>query len=240
MGYKSFMRWRQARFLLITTVLLLAGCTAAPENPRPQAAAPPPLPKHNATVYQVLKRKSQILIRVRSAGWLAGILGHEHLVTTSDIKGKIYIHSKLIHSGFDLRIPLKSLKVDQPAERRHTAPPFHQPLGPSVRTGTRQHMLGPRELDAKADRTLTLRSVAVTGPGSRPKIVVRVGLHDAHHEYTVPTTVVRSGQRLVAIGRLVVQQTDFGITPFSILAGGLRVADPLAVSFHIVAAPVAS
>lgn len=171
---------------------------------------------------------------------VAGILGHEHLVTTSDIKGKIYIHPKLIHSGFDLRIPLKSLKVDQPAERRHAAPPFHQPLGPSVRTGTRQHMLGPRELDAKADRTLTLRSVAVAGPGSRPKIVVRVGLHDAYHEYTVPTTVVRSGQRLVAIGRLVVQQTDFGITPFSILAGGLRVADPLAVSFHIVAAPVAS
>ncbi len=91
-------------------------------------------------------------------------------------------------------------------------------------------MLGPREFDAKHYPDLTLRSVAVTGPASHPKIVLRVGLHGAHHEYTVPTTIVRSDHRLVAIGRLVVRQSDFGITPFSILAGGLRVADSLAVS----------
>ncbi len=48
-------------------------------------------------------------------------MGHEHLVTTSDIKGKIYMHPKLSHSGFNLRIPLKSLEVDQPAERRRAA-----------------------------------------------------------------------------------------------------------------------
>lgn len=239
MVYKSIMRWRQGRFLIIAIMLVLAGCATAPRTP-PQAAAPPPLPTAGATVYHVVKHSSQIRIRVRSAGWLAGVLGHEHLVTTSDIQGNIYVHPNPVETGFDLRIPLQSLTVDNPAQRRRAAPPFHKPLGASARAGTRRHMLGPRELDATRYPTMTLRSVAVTGPATRPRITVRVSLHGASHDYTVPTTVVRSGQRLVALGHLVVRQTDFAITPYNILAGGLRVADPLAVSFHIVAAPVPS
>ena len=70
--------------LLMATVLVMAGCAAGPNTPTPQATAPP-LPTHNTTVYHVLKHRSHILIHVRCAGWLASVMGHEHLVTIPEI-----------------------------------------------------------------------------------------------------------------------------------------------------------
>jgi hypothetical protein len=41
---------------------------------------------------------------------------------------------------------------------------------------------------------------------------------------------------LTATGRFVFNQSDFGITPFSVAGGNLRVADSLLVRFRVVAA----
>ena len=53
----------------------------------------------------------------------------------------------------------------------------------------------------------------------------------------VGSNIGNGNGRLVATGGLTLKQSDFGIKPFSILNGGLRVRDGLDVSFHLVLAP---
>jgi hypothetical protein len=53
---------------------------------------------------------------------------------------------------------------------------------------------------------------------------------------TVPVAMNRDGNSLVVTGTADLLQTDFGMTPFSVMGGGLRVEDKVRVRFHIVAA----
>lgn len=224
---------------MVAACLVLAGCAGAPPAPGPASGAPkppPPLPKKNATVYRIDRRQSQIRIRVYRAGPLAGV-GHNHVITSSDIHGRIYVHPRLAASGFRLTVPVTSLKVDPPGARAQEGKGFQSKLDPADRRGTRKHMLGASVLDAKKYPTITLRSIAVAGPPWYPRITVRVTLHGHRRDYVVPTAIERQGHRLVATGGLHLKQTRFGIRPYSVLGGGLRVADRIAIAFRLVAVP---
>ena len=224
---------------VVAAALLLGGCAGAPPLSGPAAGAakpPPPLPERDATVYRVDRSESQIRIRVYRAGPLADV-GHNHVITSSDIHGCIYLHHRLADSGFRLTIPVTGLNVDPPAARAQEGKGFEGRLDKADRRGTRKHMLGASVLDAAKYPVITLRSIAVAGPPWYPRITVRVTLHGHSRDYVVPTAIARNGQRLVATGGLQLQQTRFGIRPYSVLGGGLRVANRIDVAFHLVAVP---
>lgn len=226
-----------AQAAILLAILLLSGCASAPPASAPSTASlppAPPLPIAGAVVYHVLPQASELRIRVYRGGALADI-GHNHVITTSDIEGEIYLHPQIGASGFRLEIPLQSLKVDPAAARRDAG--FEATVTDDDRAGTRSNMLGEDVLDADKYPMMTLRSIKVQGPDWYPRITVRVTLHGTSHDYAVPTAVVRGDGRLTAIGGLTLKQSDFGITPFSALAGALKVLDRLNVSFHLVAAP---
>lgn len=241
-------RWRTdpvriiARPLGLATLvagLLLAGCAAPPpvSGPAPAGQAPaPPLPRKNATLYRIDRGASQLRIRVYRGGPLAAA-GHNHVMVTSDIHGRIYVHHELSKSGFRLTIPVRSLRVDPEAAREQEGKGFESRPDRQDRAGTRRHMLGKKVLDASEYPDITLRSIAITGPPWYPRITVRITLHGTSRDYVVPTAVVHSGRRLIATGGLDVKQTDFGITPYSVLAGGLRVKNRIDIAFRLVAEP---
>lgn len=220
---------------------LLAGCASVPASAPAQGggalAAPPPLPKQGAVAYRVVQADSQLRLRVYRAGPLAA-LGHNHVISTSDIQGTVYVQPKLERSGFELRIPLKSFVIDKSAQRAQEGAGFEAEPSASARAGTRANMLGSAVLDAVKYPDMTLRSLGMVGPPWYPRIAVRVTLHGVSHDYVVPTALFHAPHgRLVATGGLTLKQSDFGIKPFSILNGGLRVRDGLDVSFHLVLAP---
>lgn len=226
----------------LLTAGLLGGCagapTAAPAQTGGTLAAPPPLPRQGATAYHVVQADSQLRLRVYRTGPLAA-LGHNHVISTSDIRGTVYLQPKLERSGFKLRIPLKSFVVDKAAQRAQEGKGFEGEPSASARAGTRANMLGSAVLDAAKYPAMTLRSLGIVGPPWYPRIAVRVRLHGTSHDYVVPTALFHAPHgRLVATGGLTLKQSDFGIKPFSILNGGLRVRDTVDVSFHLVLAPV--
>lgn len=217
--------------------LALAGCAAAPPTAAPHLPQAPALRVRGAQVYRIVPRRSELRIRVYRGGALAD-LGHDHVIVTSAIDGCIYLHRTLAASGFEARVALERFKVDPPAARREEGRAFAGTLTTDDRAGTRKHMLGP-VLDAERYPWLKLRSLSVEGSSWDPRINVRVTLHGVSRDYVVPTAVVRQPGRLTAIGGLTLKQSDFGITPFSVLGGGLKVRDRLQLIFHFVAKPMA-
>ncbi|MBU6470721.1 MAG: YceI family protein [Gammaproteobacteria bacterium] len=225
----------QARGLLFAGVVLLAACqTASVLQPPPVLAPLPPLITQNTTHYSIEPTLSDVRFLVYRAGPLAGF-GHNHVIQATHIRGDIYLGADLQHSGFTLALPVKDFEVDAPQARAVEGPDFaKQPSAQAVQ-GTYTNMLGVGELDAAAYPDIRIRSVGFTGPEWGPDTTVRIELHGVARDLTVPIALEHCGQRLIASGAFEIRQSAFGIRPFSILGGGLQVADTVQVRFHLVA-----
>ena len=101
--------------------------------------------------------------------------------------------------------------------------------------GTTKNMLGEKVLDAVSFPQIEIGSLALSGPAWGPDITVRIKLHGVEREITVPTAIDNSGEQLVATAFFSVYQSDFGITPLSVLGGAIQVANTVRVRMRLVA-----
>ena len=69
--------------------------------------------------------------------------------------------------------------------------------------------------------------------GSGGKLAVSMTLHGITRPLEVPVRVDKDDRQIRASGRLAFDQSDFGITPFSILGGAIHVQDRLELQFTI-------
>jgi len=213
---------------------LLSAC--APQVPtlvRPEASGPASFPEayyrqaieRRQPVFSVDPERSVIVIEVRRAGSLAR-LGHDHVVASHDVRG--YVAPDACRS--DLYVALDRLVVDEPGLRREAG--FDtEPSAVDV-TGTRQNML---EKVLEAGR-YPLALVSVTGVDTGAKdagLDVAITLHGATRTFRVPAKVEIVADAIDVTGELAFDQTEFGITPFSILGGAVQVRDKVNLRFHI-------
>ncbi|MGB7992121.1 MAG: hypothetical protein WCF44_22175, partial [Candidatus Methylophosphatis roskildensis] len=68
-----------------------------------------------------------------------------------------------------------------------------------------------------------------------PDVTLRIRLKGVERDITVPVAIQYANDRLEAITVFEVKQTDFSISPLSILGGALQVADAIRVRMRIVA-----
>ncbi len=230
---------RACRFLaaasLLGTLCLLAACAGHPKEPAPAAAsAPPPLTAPYATaaragakVYRLDAGASHVQVLVDKAGPLSG-LGHRHVVTVGGLRG----FAEFDGDGkgrADLRFPVTALVVD-PAAAKKIYPHYSAPSDEDV-AGTRKHMLGP-VLDSRRYPWVRLHiQGAIDGAAPRPTAVIT--LHGVSRKVALHGDFSRSATRLTAQGAFSLKQSDFGITPYSILMGALRVKDTLRIRYHL-------
>lgn len=223
---------------VVFAVWLLTGCQSVPVQTGGTTVAvtktPPPIATQGATHYRVDTQRSELRILVYRAGPLAR-LGHNHVIAATQISGDIYVQSPLSASGFVLQVPLDGLRVDPPALRREEGPDFESQPSEQAVAGTREHMLGPDCLDAERYPEIRIRSVSITGPDWQPDVTLQITLHGATRELTVPVAFDRSADTVRVVGGFSLRQSEFGITPYSVLGGGLRVQDTLRLRFRIVA-----
>lgn len=225
--------WRRAGVAAL--LALAAACSSRVAlPPGGQAPVPPGFPEgyyrqaraENAEVFQVDPDRSLVAIEVRRGGSLAR-LGHDHLVASHGVQGYVAV----ARGRADLFVPLDGLTVDEPALRTQAG--FATAVSAEAAAGTRRNMLE-KVLDS-ARYPFALIHVTGAGADGAP-VAVDLTLHGATRHYQVPVAVERSGRELVISGRMTVRQTDFGIAPFTVLGGALRVEDELAMDFRLVAA----
>jgi hypothetical protein len=231
---------RTLRALLLTAIAFCLVACPAPQRPEPAkpGAAVPARPERdytNAQVYQVVPGESLVRILAFRGGTLAGA-GHNHVVASHEVNGKVYLHKDITRSGFELAMPVASLEVDPPDLRKEEGPDFPPDVPDSARQGTKKNMLSPALLEAERYPDVRLSTAAVEGSSlDALSITALVGVKEQQHEVQIPVTVKVEGEQLTASGEFKVKQTDLGLTPFSALMGALQVSDELIVKFKLIA-----
>lgn len=224
-------------------LLLAAGACQAPgtlpDRTVTGAAAPatvplPPLPVAGSRHFVVDPSRSDVRILVYRGGPLARV-GHNHVLRVHELAGEVYLGESAAQSAFRISFPVSALEIDRPADRADEGGEFATPLSEQAIEATRANLLGPAVLDAARYPVVSLQSVAAAGPAWGPTMTVRVTLHGREHDLVVPVALSLDGDRLVATAFLTLRTSDFGMTPFSALGGGLQVQDEVRIRAHIVA-----
>lgn len=225
---------RNCLLALLASVLMTA---CAPVLPPPMVAENAPVPADfPATRYRqaealgkkilrVDAARSSIVIEVHRAGPLAR-LGHDHVVASHDVGGYVLVTEGVA----DLYIPLERLTVDETALRQEAG--LDTRPSPEDIAGTRRNMLN-RTLDAGHFPHALVHITRATADS--PDLNVAITLHGMTRLYEVPARIKAVAGGLIIDGRMSLKQTDFGITPLSVLGGALQVQDGLDLRFHILA-----
>jgi polyisoprenoid-binding protein YceI len=222
----------------IAALVALAAC--APRRAEQPAVAPPAVPTPavpipaSARTFEIDASQSMLSIRVHKAGPFAA-LGHNHVVTAGRLSGRAWITDDLIDSGFEIRMPVAALIVDEPAARAAAGSEFEGAVPDSAREGTYRNMVRAEVLDVAEFPDIVVRSAGMHGTWEQPVADVDISIRGATRRVEVPMQVTRSERNIGASGSLQLRQTDFGITPFSVAAGAIQVADELEIEFRIVA-----
>ncbi|MES2933966.1 MAG: YceI family protein [Pseudomonadota bacterium] len=221
--------------LSLACLLLLASCSAPPTIPTvaPALEATATFPEdyyrqaqtQGRKVLQIDTTDSIVVIEVHRGGRLAH-LGHNHVVAAHDIRGFIDPEA----GRADLIIQLDQLVVDEPALRAEAG--FDTQPSLDAIEGTRQNMLN-KVLEAARFPTVLI-GITRADP-VQPNLQVAINLHGVKRIFEVPAQIENNAGRMVITGRLSFNQTDFGIVPFSVLGGAMRVEDGLDLRFRLVA-----
>jgi hypothetical protein len=232
---------RTGRYVMIAALGILAACrsTTAPPpaanaSQSQSAGAAATATRAGTRTFQVDPERTVLTVIVRRAGPLAK-LGHDHVITSADEVGSVWLGSTPADSSFELALPVERFAVDLPAARAAAGPEFAAPVPDDARAGTRRNMLRAEVLDGEHFPTITLRSSATSGVWPQPIVRVAVTLKGVEREQEIPVVVERDANGVIARGELRLNQTDFGITPFSVAGGAIQVADTLEIRFEIAA-----
>jgi polyisoprenoid-binding protein YceI len=227
-------RYQIISLLLITA--LLAACQSKAVKNMPPPSAPTQdaaFDKTGTTRYQVDAGASELHILVFRGGALAR-LGHNHVVSSKDLSGVLWLHDDLSRSRIELTMPVAKLDVDDPKARANEGEEFSAEVPRDAREGTRSNLLRAEVLDGEHFPTVTLRSTKIGGTRAKPELTMRITIKGVSRDVLVPAVVREVGGRLTATGEFSVKQSDFGMTPFSVAMGALQVVDQLRVKFSIV------
>ncbi len=218
------------RLLCILLPLAFAACAAPPRGQAPAQPAALEAPAGDADGWQVTR--SQFEVRVFRDGPMQK-LGHDHLITSERLTGKIELREPVSASRFALRLPLDSLVVDDGAARSRAGGVFSSPVPEKDREATRRNMLGERLLDAARHGELLLTAESITGSAGHYQASVRVALAGQEHVVAAPFTLTVTGARLVAHADLRLTHAELGLEPFAVALGALRVRDDLQVGLTV-------
>jgi polyisoprenoid-binding protein YceI len=212
---------------------LLAGC-ASPEPRLADVAGEQPTEFPDAyyrqaaargqPVYEVDPASSLVVIEVRRGGTLAH-LGHDHVVASHDVRGYLAPAA----GRADLYLRLDRLVVDE-RDLRAEAQFDTQPSAEAI-AATRANMLGKLRADTHPWALVAVRDVAIDAAGLRMNAALT--LNGSTRPLDLSPQIVLADGEVGVDGRVALEQTNFGITPFSILGGALQVQDRVSVRFRI-------
>lgn len=225
-----------SRIIIVVALSALLSACPAPRRPSlPPAGQSPVLqPVPGAQALNIMPEASLVRIIVYRGGALAQ-MGHNHVIASHDLRGKVYLHSQLERSAFEVVMPVQSLVIDDATLRNQEGEGFPPEVPESAKQGTRKNMLSDALLDG--DRYPNIRLICTSLQGTEQKLTarVRVNIKDQWKELTVPIRLEWQRNQVRAAGEFKVTHAALGLEPFSAALGALKVQDELLVRFEFAA-----
>jgi hypothetical protein len=222
------------KFIVATAfAVLLAACAVqAPLSPESKEQRPSGFPddfyrrsaERDSAVFIIEPALSLVVIEVRRSGSLAN-LGHDHVIASHNVRGYVAPNE----ARADLYVRLEELVVDEP-ELRVEAGFGTQPPEPAI-AGTRENMLGQFHAEQHPYAVISVGSIDADATGTRLNAFIT--LNGITREVRIPVQIEQTASQLIVNGRVTLEQSNFGIVPFSILGGALQVQDRVDVRFVI-------
>ncbi|MEO8303309.1 MAG: YceI family protein [Betaproteobacteria bacterium] len=221
------------KWLFMAVIGLICACTSQPPVSVPPATVMPPgfpgayyraTAAQGARVFSIDPAESLLVIEVYRGGSLAR-LGHDHVVASHDVQG-------FIAPGIgraDLYVPIDRLVVDE-SRLRAQAGFDTQPSVEDI-AGTRRNML--KALDADQFPFAVINVDGAQNASGTAEGRVTLTLRGVGRSFQVPIRTEITSGAVSAVGRLTLKQTDFGITPLSVLGGAIQVQDEVSLRFSI-------
>jgi polyisoprenoid-binding protein YceI len=217
--------------ILILALCALSACTPLPppaSTPAnaPVAKAPPAAPTmpDAGSLLQIDSAQSLIVATVRRGGILAR-LGHDHVVASHAVTGTVSPQQ----NRADFTFRLDEMKIDE-ADLRRNAGLEKQPSADAIE-GTRHNMLT-KVLDA--DRYPVVSVHAERLAAGQP-LQVSITLHGVTRTLAIPVALRGEDGVINVTGTVNLKQTDFGLTPFSVMGGAMSVQDQMELRFDLTA-----
>lgn len=224
--------------LLALSALLLSACAVQQDMPE-SAAQPADFPEAfylqaaadtRNSVYRVDRELSQILVRAYSGGVLA-LLGHDHIIASQDVQGYMLLSKGTGLCLADLFVPLAKLNVDDPQLRTQAA--LETTPSPSDVDNTKKNML--KSIDAINSPFAQLHSSGCFAGFSGKESNVVLTIHGVNQDRQLAIKLQPdTDNQLIVSGKFSILQTEFGIEPFSVFNGLLKVEDKLDLSYQLV------
>ena len=215
--------------------VLLAACVAVEQAPPPREAAPADFPENvylkaaaTTPVYRIDPSRSLIQVLVYREGALAK-MGHDHVVASREVRGYALLPAGLAQAGADFYFPVAALSMDEPELRRSAG--FTSEISAEDIENTRLRML--RLLEAGQHPFAQIRAARATGTPPDLVLGAELTLHGVTRALNLPAKLSVDDGRFSIEGETDILQTDYNITPFSVLGGALAVKDSLRVIFRI-------
>ncbi len=223
---------RRAALAAAALAGILAGCAQLPRVEAP-SAPPAEFPeayylealKQGKPVFRVDSRESLVVLEVRRSGSLAR-LGHDHVVASHEVVGYVAPDE----GRADLLVALARLAVDEPALRAEAG--FDTQPSESDIEGTRANMLE-KVLEAEKFPFGLIRVSGASAKRGEVTLSVAITLHGSTRTLQVPAKIEADADGMSAAGRFSFDQTDFGITPYSLLGGAIAVQNRVDLRFRI-------
>lgn len=219
------------------TLLGLPGCQTSPPPVSPPQVPPPAVElaiPAGARAYEVVPEESLLQILVYRGGAMAR-LGHNHVIASRKLGGKVYDTGDANQARFDIRFPVNELTVDEPALREEAGPDFPASVPQSARDGTRKNLLSPALLDGANYPQIRLRATDVRPGADVLDVGVEITFKDRVYPLRVPVHLERRDGELVATGEFALRQSELGLEPFSVAMGTLVVLDEMRIRFAVTA-----
>ena len=170
-------------------------------------------------------------------------LGHDHVIVNRALGGWAVPRDAAHPGAFYLEMPVDGFIVDDPAARAAEGADFSATVADEARSGTREHLLGPAQLDAGRFPEITVSSLAIAPAGAGPgragpgegaaQLLATVEISVAGHtsRLDVPFVLNSSPGRVSGAGSVVVRQSALGLTPYAVMLGALEVQDEITIRF---------
>jgi hypothetical protein len=181
------------------------------------------------SIYQADRNLSQILIQAHRGGALS-LLDHIHLIASQDVQGYIQLNNSTGQCQSDLLIPLETLIVDDPHLRLENGLDASSSL--HMITSIKKNML--KSIDAKNFPFVLIHSDYCSNALAGKNTQVTLTIHGVQQTRQLATKIQQNENgQLIISGEFSILQTDFGIEPFSIFNGLIKVEDQLDFTYQL-------
>jgi polyisoprenoid-binding protein YceI len=227
--------WRPLKIVALALTLFASACAVAPPIPSTIETKPPT--DFPASHYLDAAKRGEAVYRIDPADSLATIysyrtrLGHNHVVASRDVNGFVRLTRVGAQEGeADLYVALDALTVDEAALRAEAG--FDTQPSESDIAGTRNNLLT-KVLETEKFPHVQIRIERLEREAANAVLVGTLRLHGVTQPLRIPAELEINDNGLRVAGKFSLRQTDFGITPFSVLGGLFQVKDEIDLRFAL-------